>query len=131
MIPWRCLVFGVYMADNPCCIQFMFIFQISLISFHLQRLSRFMSTSNLKISSKNNNQYISRESHWYLHSWTWLIEDDKQCTIAINSNGCTVYKHHVLTNRTTVAGREKGLIIFENFVFRRKWLVASACVYAP
>ena len=70
MSPWRYLVFGVYMAYNPCCIQFMFIFQISLISFHLQRLSRFKSTSNLKISSKNNNQYIIRESHWYLHSCT-------------------------------------------------------------
>jgi hypothetical protein len=41
MSPWRRLVFGVYMADNPCCIQFMFIFQISLISFNLQTRSRF------------------------------------------------------------------------------------------
>jgi hypothetical protein len=41
MSAWRRLVFGVYMTNNPCCIQFMFIFQISLISFHLQRLSRF------------------------------------------------------------------------------------------
>ena len=72
-------------------------------------------TSNSKISSKNNNQYVRRESHWYLHSWTGWIEYDKQCTIEINSNGCTVYKHHVQTNRATVAGREKGLIIFENY----------------
>jgi hypothetical protein len=40
--------------------------------------------------------------------------------IVINSNGCTVYKQHVLTNRTTVAGREKGLIIFENYCIQKK-----------
>jgi hypothetical protein len=27
MSPWRRLVFGVFMADNPCSVQIMFIFE--------------------------------------------------------------------------------------------------------
>ena len=60
-----------------------------------------------------------------------MVEYDKQWAIEINSNGGTVYKHHELINRTMVAGREKGLILFEIILFRRKWLVASACIIAP
>jgi hypothetical protein len=111
MSTWRRLVFGVYVTNNPCCIQFIVYVYFWYFSY---------LTSNLKISSKNSNQYITRESHWYLHSWTWWIEYDKQCPIDINSNGGTAYKHHVRTTKTTVAGREKGLIIFENYSIPKK-----------